>query len=132
MFHWLVLAQEGLGGGGGGGGGAAPTGGGEGAPGGGGGWTQILFIVLMFVVFYFLLIRPQQKQRKKHQKLIESLKRGDRVITTSGIFGRIVEIQDNVLTLEIAKNTRVKVLRSYVGGLANDETEQQLAQNPSA
>ncbi|MCB9727291.1 MAG: preprotein translocase subunit YajC [Deltaproteobacteria bacterium] len=131
----LVLAQETFGSGGGGAaapaaGPAAPAGGAT--PSAGGGYEQILFIVLMFVVFYFLLIRPQQKQRKKHQELVKNLKRGDTVITNSGMFGQIVAMDDTSVTLEIAKNTRVKMLKSYVGGLANAETEKQLAENPPA
>lgn len=130
----LVLAQDF----GAGGGAAAPAGAPAAAPasgslpGGGGGYEQILFIVLMFVVFYFLLIRPQQKQRKKHQELVKNLKRGDTVITNSGMFGEIVAMDETSVTLEIAKNTRVKMLKSYVGGLANAETEKKLAENPPA
>ncbi len=131
----LVLAQANFGADG---GAAAPAGAPAAAPpggpalGGGGGYEQILFIVLMFVVFYFLLIRPQQKQRKKHQELVRNLKRGDTVITNSGMFGEIVAMDDTSVTLEIAKNTRVKMLKSYVGGLANAETEKKLAENPPA
>ncbi len=96
------------------------------------GYESIIMIVMMFAVFYFLIIRPQQKQRKKHQDLVKSLKRGDTVITNSGIFGEIVAIDDGSVTLEIAKNTRVKMLKGYVGGLANAETEKKLAENPPA
>ena len=91
---------------------------------------NMIFILLMLVVFYFLLIRPQQKRAKTHKALIGALKRGDSVITSSGIYGRIVEIKGNVITLEIAKNTRIKILRNYVGGLATADTEKELAQTP--
>lgn len=95
-----------------------------------GGPEQLLFIGLMLVLFYFMLIRPQQKRAKQHRELMGSLKRGDTVITASGIFGRIVDIDGNVMTLEIAKNTHIKILKSQVGGLANSDTENKLAQQP--
>ncbi len=139
LFYYLVLAQEGLGGApagpagapAGNGGGAAAA---EGAPAAspGGGYEQIIFLVLLLVVFYFLLIRPQQKRAKKHKQLVGGLKRGDRVITSSGIFGKITALDERSVTLEVDKNTRIQVLKSYVGGLANAETEKQLAENPPA
>ena len=127
----LILAQEGQlpGGGGGapaaGGGGAPPAGGGA----GGAGWEQLIFIGLMLVVFYFLLIRPQQKRAKKHKGLMEGLKRGDTVITSSGIFGRITQIEGTTVTLEIAKNTKVKLVKSYITAIASPEAEKELASN---
>lgn len=110
----------------------AAAAGGQGAPPAGcaGGPEQLLFIVLMFVLFYFMLIRPQQKRAKQHRELITSLKRGDNVITSSGIYGRIHEIDGNVIVLEIAKNTRIKVMKQYVGGIANEDTETKLAETP--
>ena len=86
----------------------------------------------MLVLFYFLLIRPQQKRAKQHRELVGALKRGDSVITTSGIFGRIVDIDGNAMTLEIAKNTHVKILKSYVAGISTPDTESALAQGPPA
>jgi len=71
------------------------------------------FIVLM-VVMYFLMIRPQVKKAKEHQKFITELKRGDEVVTTGGILGRIEGLTDTVATLEIADGVRVKMLRSQV------------------
>ena len=132
-MHWLVLAQDNLPGGG---GPAAPTAaeGGGAAPGpaAGGGMESLVLIGIMLVVFYFLLIRPQQQRAKKHKSLVEGLKRGDEVITSSGIFGKIVLIEGNAVTLEIAKGTRIKVLKSYVGGLATPETEKELAEQPQS
>ena len=57
----------------------------------------------MFVIFYFLLIRPQQKKAKSHKEMLNNLKRGDSVITTGGFYGRIAEIKDNVIILEIGE-----------------------------
>ena len=93
---------------------------------------SLVLIGIMLVVFYFLLIRPQQQRAKKHKSLVEGLKRGDEVITSSGIFGKIVLIEGNAVTLEIAKGTRIKVLKSYVGGLATPETEKELAEQPQS
>ncbi len=95
-----------------------------------GGPEQLIFMVLMLVVFYFLLIRPQQKRMKQHKTMVEALKRGDSIITSSGIYGRISSIEGNVLTVEIAKGTNIRILKSYVGGVANEQTEKDLTQNP--
>jgi|YNPNPStandDraft_1061719.scaffolds.fasta_scaffold136436_2 preprotein translocase subunit YajC len=94
-----------------------------GAPGGtpgapAGGMLQALFpLLLMFLVFYFLLIRPQQKRVKQHKELLANLKRGDEVVTTGGIHGKITGITENVVTLEIADNVRIKVQRDNISGL---------------
>jgi preprotein translocase subunit YajC len=97
---------------------------------GDGGMTTLLMLGVMLVIFYFLLIRPQQKRAKEHKQMVGGLKRGDSVITSSGIYGRVVGIEGQVVTLEIAKNTHVRVLRHFVGGVANENTEKQLQQNP--
>jgi preprotein translocase subunit YajC len=99
-------------------------------PQGCGGPEQLIFMVLMLVVFYFLLIRPQQKRMKQHKTMVEGLKRGDSIITSGGIYGRISSIEGNVLTVEIAKGTNIRILKSYVGGVANEQTEKDLSQNP--
>ncbi len=75
-------------------------------------------LILMFVIFYFLLIRPQQKKNKEHREMINNLKKGDRIITTGGLYGRITGITENVLTVEIAEKVRVKVNRGNVAALA--------------
>jgi preprotein translocase subunit YajC len=87
-------------------------------PGGGspGGISIFIPLLLMFAVFYFLLIRPQQKKTRQHQDLLKSLKVGDRVVTTGGLFGTIVAGGDHVVKLEIADKVRVDVGRSYIAG----------------
>ena len=89
-----------------------------GAPAAGGAFdiVSLLPLVLIFVVFYFLLIRPQQKKMKDHRQVISSLKRGDKVITGGGIVGTIVKSDDGkaVVTIEIAQNVRVDVVRSTI------------------
>jgi preprotein translocase subunit YajC len=81
-----------------------------------GGFGAFVPLILMFVIFYFLLIRPQQKKSKEHKAMIESLKKGDRVITTGGLHGRITGMTDATLTVEIADKVRVKVNRGNVAG----------------
>lgn len=85
---------------------------------GAGGFAGMIPLVLMFVIFYFLLIRPQQKKAKQHKELLSGLKRGDSVITSGGIYGRIVEINNDIISLEVADKVRIKVARGFVSGLA--------------
>jgi preprotein translocase subunit YajC len=98
-----------------GGGGA----GGEGVAGFGG----FIPIILMFVIFYFLLIRPQQKRQKEHRSMVASLKKGDRIITSGGLHGRITGIDDATLTLEIADKVRVKVARANVSAMVQPASQ---------
>ncbi|MEA3279740.1 MAG: preprotein translocase subunit YajC [Thermodesulfobacteriota bacterium] len=84
---------------------------------GAGGFSSFIPIILMFAIFYFLLIRPQQKKQKDHRTMIGSLKKGDQIVTTGGLYGRITGISDTVITLEIAEKVRVKVNRSSVTAL---------------
>jgi len=72
----------------------------------------------IFVVFYFLLIRPQQKKQRELQDWIKSIKKGDEVVTTGGLIGKISGLTDHVVTLELQEKVRVKVLRSHVAGKA--------------
>ena len=81
-------------------------------------WTFMAPMVLMVVIFYFLLIRPQQRKAKEHRNFLDNLKRGDRVITTGGLCGEIIAINDQILTLEIADKVRVEVGRPYIAGFA--------------
>jgi preprotein translocase subunit YajC len=74
----------------------------------------------MFAIFYFLLIRPQQKKAKEHQEMLKQLRRGDRIITSSGIYGTITGIDDKVAVVEISEKVRVKMLRSQIAGKAGD------------
>jgi preprotein translocase subunit YajC len=85
---------------------------------GAGGFGGLIPIILMFVIFYFLLIRPQQKRNKEHKEMIANLKKGDRIITSGGIYGRVTGLDEASLTVEIADKVRVKVLRANVAALA--------------
>lgn len=70
--------------------------------------------IFIFVIFYFLIIRPQGKRQKEHLKFLNELKRGDEVVTSSGILGRIEGITEQYVTLEIADGVKVKMLRSQI------------------
>jgi preprotein translocase subunit YajC len=78
------------------------------------GLPMFVMMGLFVVIFYFLLIRPQQKKQKEHQAMLGKLAAGDEIVTAGGILGRIVEIGDNFITLEIADNVRIKVQRFQV------------------
>lgn len=82
---------------------------------GAGGFEAFLPLILIFVVFYFLLIRPQQKKMKQHRDMLQALRRGDRVVTGGGIIGSVVKLEgDAEVTVEIADNVRVRVLRATI------------------
>lgn len=80
----------------------------------GGGIESMLLIVLMFVVLYFLMIRPQMKRAKEQKALLDSLQKGDEVVTVGGVLGRITKLNENYVTLEIANNIEVQVQRPAV------------------
>lgn len=94
--------------------GPAPQGGQGGA---GGMLTSLLPLVLIFVIFYFLLIRPQQKKAKDHKQMIENLKKGDKVITSGGIYGVVENVGSNTLTLKISENVKVKFGKGYIAAI---------------
>lgn len=75
---------------------------------------SFLPLIILFVIFYFLLIRPQQKKAKEHTALVSGLKKGDEVITSGGILGKITEAGDNYVTVNIADNTDIKIQRQAV------------------
>ncbi len=94
--------------------GPAPQGG---AQGGGGVLASLIPLILIFVVFYFLLIRPQQKRAKEHRKMVETLKKGDKVITSGGVYGIIENVGTNTVTVKISENTKVKFGKAYIASV---------------
>jgi preprotein translocase subunit YajC len=82
-------------------------------------FTTVIPLVFLFGIFYFLLIRPQAKKASDLQKMLAALKRNDEVVTTGGLIGRIVELSDRVVVLEIAPNVRVRVERGQIGALSS-------------
>ena len=77
-------------------------------------------LIILFAIFYFLLMRPQQKKAKEHREMLESLRKGDVVITSGGLYGRIVDINGDELSLEIANKVIVKVNRNFISALASN------------
>jgi len=77
-------------------------------------------LIILFVIFYFLLIRPQQKKAKEHREMLNNLKKGDSVITGGGLYGRIKNISDDMITLDLGNNMEVKVNRSYISQVTAD------------
>lgn len=80
-------------------------------------WGAFLPLIFVLVIFYLLLIMPAQRQRKRQAQMLAALKTGDRVVTTGGILGTIVAIKDNIITLRIADQVRIEVMRSAIAGL---------------
>ncbi len=81
---------------------------------GGGIFEFLIMIGLFFAIFYFLLIRPQQKRQKQHQEMLDGLKKNDIVITQGGLVGKVVKLGEDELTIEIAKDVKVAVVRSMI------------------
>lgn len=77
-------------------------------------YSGILMMVLIFVVFYFFMIRPQQKRQKEIKKQREAMKAGDSVVTSGGIYGKVKDIKETTVTIEIAENIRIKVDKNSV------------------
>jgi len=86
----------------------------QGGAGGAAPYGDIMFLVLLFAVFYFLLIRPQQKRAKEHKKMVEAVAKGDEVVTNGGVLGKIIDVGDTFLTVNIAEGVDVKLQRSSV------------------
>jgi preprotein translocase subunit YajC len=97
----------------------------QGAATGSSGSTILSFIpfILIFVIFYFLLILPQQKRQKKLKAMLEALKKGDKVVTSSGIWGTITNMGKETVTVQIADNTKIKVQRDHISRVRGEEEE---------
>jgi preprotein translocase subunit YajC len=81
--------------------------------------NPVVPLVLVVAVFYFIIIRPQTQKTSEHQKVVKGLKKNDEIVTNGGIVGRVAEINDNLVTLEIAPNVRVRIERSEIKGLSS-------------
>jgi len=95
----------------------------QGGQGQGGGLMGFLPLILIFVIFYFLLIRPQQKKAKEHKKMLDEIKKGDKVITSGGEYGVIEEVRPNTVTIKIAENVRVKYGKGYIAAVRQTEDD---------
>ncbi len=83
----------------------------------------IIYVVAFIAIFYFMAIRPQQRQRKAHQALMAGLKKGDRIITASGIYGTVKRVEENIVVVEVAKGVTMKIARRAVAEIIRDQAE---------
>lgn len=90
-----------------------------------GGYANIILIVLMFVVFYFFMIRPQMKKQKEMKKFRDSISNGDKVITAGGIYGKVKDVKETTIILEIADNVRITIDKGSVFPNAADSNAAQ-------
>ena len=94
------------------------------APGGGAGSvvTQLVFFAAIFAIFYFLLIRPQQKQKREREDMLRAVKRGDRVVTSSGLHGTVASLDDQTVTVRVTEQVRLVFDRSAIGRIVSPAT----------
>jgi preprotein translocase subunit YajC len=94
-----------------------------GASSGSGTLLSLVPFLLIFVIFYFMLILPQQKKQKQQKTMMEALKKGDKVITASGIWGTVTNLGKDTVTLQIADNTKIKMQREHIARLRSEEDD---------
>lgn len=94
---------------------------GQAAPGAGGMFTSLMPFILIFVIFYFLLILPQRRKQKEHRQMIENLKKGDKVITTGGLYGTITNLKKSYVEIEAANQVRLRIKRNCISQLRREE-----------
>lgn len=88
---------------------------------------QLFPLIIIFGIFYVLLILPMRRRQKKHQEMLGKLTRGDRVVTSGGMFGTVVAVEGDVVTLRVAENVKLQVALSAVAGLAKDAPDVKFA-----
>ncbi|MEA1963946.1 MAG: preprotein translocase subunit YajC [Candidatus Aerophobetes bacterium] len=93
----------------------------NGEGGAGGMFGALMPLILIFVIFYFLLILPQRKKQKAHRQMVENLKKGDKVITTGGVYGTITAVKRNYLEIEVDNKVRLRIQRGSVTQLRREE-----------
>ncbi|MBA7638360.1 Sec translocon accessory complex subunit YajC [subsurface metagenome] len=94
---------------------------GQGATGVGGMFGTLMPLVLIFVIFYFLLILPQRRKQKQHREMVKNLKKGDKVVTTGGVFGTVTRVKPDYLEVEVAEKLRLRIQRSSISALRREE-----------
>lgn len=85
--------------------------------------SPMFMMVVLIAIFYFLLIRPQQKKAKEHRQMLEALKRGDKVVTSGGLYGVIDSVEGETFTIKIAENVKVKIGKGYITAVRSDKEE---------
>ena len=91
------------------------------APGAGGMFGALMPLILIFVIFYFLLILPQRRKQKEHREMVRNLKKGDKIITTGGVYGTITRLKKSYVEIEVANQIRLRVQRTCVSQLRREE-----------
>jgi preprotein translocase subunit YajC len=76
--------------------------------------AQFLPLVILFAIFYFLIIRPQQKQQQAHKEMLDSLKKGDRIVTSGGLIAEVIKPEEDFIKIKLSDNVSVKLDRGYV------------------
>ena len=89
--------------------------------GAGGMFGALVPLMLIFVIFYFLLILPQRKKQKQHREMVKNLKKGDRVVTSGGIFGTVTRVKPDYVEVEVAEKLTLRVQRGSISGLRREE-----------
>ncbi len=97
----------------------------EGAEGGAGGLMSMAPILIMILIFYFLIMRPQSKKQKETKKMLEAVKKGDKITTIGGIRGTVDNVKDDVVTVRVDGNTKIDFLKSAVSSVSNPQAEVQ-------
>ena len=87
---------------------------------GGGMFTTLIMFSLIILIFYFMILRPQQKRQKERQKLLDSVKKGDKVITVSGMHGTVVGLEDKTVLVQVADNVKLKFEKSAVSTITRE------------
>jgi preprotein translocase subunit YajC len=97
----------------------------QGTSGGGGAGQFLSFVpfILIFVIFYFLLILPQQKRQKKQKAMLEALKKGDKVVTSSGMWGTVTNLGKETVTLQVSDNTKIRLQRDHIARVRGEDEE---------
>ncbi|HOK40612.1 MAG TPA: preprotein translocase subunit YajC [bacterium] len=83
--------------------------------------SMLFPLIIVFLIFYLLVFLPQKKQQKQHQEMLNTLKKGDKVITSAGIYGQITNIDNNTVTIKIDDNAKMKVLKSVISRIITEE-----------
>lgn len=98
-----------------------------------GAFTSFIPLLVMLAIFYFLLIRPQEKKRKAQESLVSSVKNGEKVITNTGMYGRVTKINENdgTVNLEIANNVEIKILKSSIASILDRKADESKAKDDS-
>ena len=90
----------------------------------GGGFSMLIMMAIIFAIFFFLIIRPQRKKQKDHQLLVQSLKGGERVVTSGGVFGTVDRVLEDRVEIKVDKNTRLQVLKTSISTIVDQSGQQ--------